>query len=351
MKDITEAILNWYDENKRSLAWRDEVSPYRTLVSEVMLQQTRVEAVKPYFDRFMRSFPTVEALAAASQDQVLAHWSGLGYYSRARNLHHAARQIVALGEFPSTLSEIRKLKGVGEYITGAIGSIAFNIDTPAVDGNHHRVLSRIFRSKGERKDMWKLAETLLPKGRAGDFNQALMDIGSGICQAKTPKCENCPIATYCQAFLHQEVHDYPIKKKKKIVPTETYISLRSIQKDKILLGQRPSKGLYGGMMEPPMFCVSNVSDVSASVGADVFQKKLDISLENHRVVGFVEHVLTHKKMIVYILDAELVGEPKQAHYQALQAYRLDTIKELGISTLASKIIRFREASQQRLPFS
>ena len=151
MKDITEAILNWYDEHKRSLPWRDEVTPYRSLVSEVMLQQTRVETVKPYFHRFMNSFPTIEDLANASQDQVLSHWSGLGYYSRARNLHHAAKQVVELGSFPNTVSEIRKLKGVGEYIAGAIGSIAFNIDTPAVDGNHHRVLSRIFRSKGSRK--------------------------------------------------------------------------------------------------------------------------------------------------------------------------------------------------------
>lgn len=348
MNDITEAILNWYDEHKRSLPWRDEVTPYRSLVSEVMLQQTRVETVKPYFHRFMESFPTVEALAAAPQDQVLAHWSGLGYYSRARNLHHAAKQIVERGSFPDSVSELRKLKGVGEYIAGAIGSIAFGLDTPAVDGNHHRVLSRIFRSKGERKDMWKLATTLLPRGKAGDFNQALMDIGSGICQAKTPKCSLCPIKPHCQAFQHKEAALYPIKKKKKQIPTEIYISLRHIHDKQILLGQRPSKGLYGGMMEPPMFLVS---DYSESNSIDILKKNLDISFENQKVIGKIEHVLTHKKMVVYILEAEIIGKPSPSHYLKLQNWNLGKISELGISTLADKIIRFREDPQQKLPFS
>jgi len=138
MNVITKALLEWYDIHKRSLPWRDTVTPYRSLVSEIMLQQTRVETVKPYFAKFMSSFPTIEDLASASQDDVLAHWSGLGYYSRARNLHKAAKQVVAAGSFPNTVSTIRELPGVGEYISGAIASIAFNIDSPAVDGNHRK---------------------------------------------------------------------------------------------------------------------------------------------------------------------------------------------------------------------
>ena len=171
---IAKAVLAWYDVHKRSLPWRDTVTPYRSWISEVMLQQTRVETVKPYFARFMKKFPSVQDLAAGSEQEVLELWAGLGYYSRARSLHKAAKQIVALGAFPSSRVEIQKLPGVGEYISGAIASIAFGLDHPAVDGNHHRVLSRLFRDSGNRKAMWSLAEKVLPKGRAGDFNQALM---------------------------------------------------------------------------------------------------------------------------------------------------------------------------------
>lgn len=348
MNDITEAILNWYDEHKRSLPWRDDVSPYRSLISEVMLQQTRVETVKPYFQRFMESFPTVEDLANASQDQVLAHWSGLGYYSRARNLHHAAKQVVEMGTFPSTVPELRKLKGVGEYIAGAIGSIAFGLDVASVDGNHHRVLSRIFCSKGARKDMWVLAESLLPTGRSGDFNQALMDIGSGICVAKIARCERCPISAHCQAFQKDEVSLYPVKKKKKVVPVEEYICLRHIENEQILLGLRPSKGLYGGMMEPPMFLVS---DYSIDKGLELLEERLGIAMTNQVIIGKVEHVLTHKKMVVHILETEFENSPTQAHYQKLERKKISECSEVGISSLAEKIIKFQEDKQQQIQFS
>ena len=229
MHTITKALLEWYDIHKRSLPWRDDVSPYRSLVSEVMLQQTRVDTVKPYFAKFMNSFPTVDALAAASQDEVLAHWSGLGYYSRARNLHKSAKKIVQDGSFPNTLKTIRELSGVGEYIAGAIASIAFGIDSPAVDGNHHRVLSRLFRNGGQRSDMWSIAEKLLPTGRAGDFNQALMDLGSQICTNKSPKCKkDCPLNHLCKAYLADEVSRFPVKKPKKAKPTEERIEFPSL---------------------------------------------------------------------------------------------------------------------------
>ena len=213
---ITDALLEWYDLNQRVLPWRTDRTPYRTLVSEVMLQQTRVDTVIPYFESFMETFPTIEVLAAAEQDAVLAKWSGLGYYSRARNLHKAANQVVALGHFPNTLTEIRSLSGVGEYIAGAIASMAFHLDVAAVDGNLHRVLSRLFCDSGDRKSMWSLADTLLPKGtgRCGDFNQALMDLGSSHC-AKSFKCSGCPLQSHCQAHQSNRVAESPVLPKKK----------------------------------------------------------------------------------------------------------------------------------------
>ena len=185
MHPLTHDLLEWYDKHKRSLPWRDVRTPYGTLVSEVMLQQTRVDTVIPYYNAFLEKFPTVESLASAQQDDVLAMWSGLGYYSRARNLHKAAKQIVEKGVFPNTLEGIRTLSGVGEYIAGAVASMAFDLDVGAVDGNLHRVLSRIHCDGGDRKRMWTVIEPLLPTGRCGDFNQALMDLGSSICKKKT----------------------------------------------------------------------------------------------------------------------------------------------------------------------
>ena len=218
MDAVTQSLLAWYDVHRRTLPWRDDVSPYRTWISEVMLQQTRVDTVLPYFARFMSRFPTVEALAEAPSDEVMSMWAGLGYYSRARNMHRAAQEIVRLGAFPSTLPGIRALPGVGEYMAGAIGSIAFGLDEAAVDGNLHRVLSRLHASPGRRKDMWALAEGHLPSGRAGDFNQALMDLGSQICTARKPRCPSCPISTHCTSHAEDSVSLYPVKVKKKKTP-------------------------------------------------------------------------------------------------------------------------------------
>ena len=210
---LTDDLLEWYDEHKRSLPWRDVRTPYGTLVSEVMLQQTRVDTVIPYYDAFMQKFPTVEDLARAQQDEVLAMWSGLGYYSRARNLHKAAQQIVNLGTFPNTLVGIRALPGVGEYIAGAVASMAFDLNVGVIDGNLHRVLSRIYCDGGDRKRMWTVIEPLLPDGRCGDFNQALMDLGSSKCK-KTPDCEGCPIQSHCKAYAQERTGEFPTAKEK-----------------------------------------------------------------------------------------------------------------------------------------
>ncbi len=348
MHTITKAILDWYDINKRTLPWRDEVTPYRTLISEIMLQQTRVDTVIPYFNEFLLRFPNVETLASATQDDVLSKWSGLGYYSRARNLHKAAKLIVEQGGFPTTLIGIRKLPGVGEYITGAIGSIAFDIDTAAVDGNHHRVLSRLYRNPGTRKDMWEVANSLLPSGRCSDFNQALMDIGSQICTNKSPKCQQCPINTSCEAYISKEVDRFPIKKPKKKIPIEEFIALRAFNDKKLLLALRPSKGLYGGMYEPPMLKIVDSTVLSNQLQTE-FSNTFNIKLNDIEKIDTVEHVLTHKKMVVHIFSASVTASPTLfGTYVNIQWHDIESLNLLGISTLASKILKANKYSQLSL---
>ena len=196
-------LLDWYGRNRRTLPWRSEPSPYRVWVSEIMLQQTQVRTVLPYFERFVARFPDVPALAAASEREVLECWAGLGYYRRARHLHQAARMIVDEmgGRFPETMEGIRRLPGVGRYVAGAVLSIAFNQDQPIVDGNIRRVVSRLHGARSEPPEgfFWRQAESWLPAGRSGDFNQAVMELGALVCVAPNPRCASCPVAPLCTA--------------------------------------------------------------------------------------------------------------------------------------------------------
>ena len=200
---IRARLLDWYGRGHRDLPWRRTRDPYAIWISEIMLQQTRVQAVIPYYEKFLRRFPTVESLARAAQYEVLACWSGLGYYSRARNLHQAARQIAAAGAFPRDYESIRSLAGVGDYTAAAVASIAFGADVGTVDTNVARVLGRVFRVRGRAKSahrtrrLWALAHELVPHGRAGDWNQALMDLGATVCTARAPRCPACPVGVAC----------------------------------------------------------------------------------------------------------------------------------------------------------
>ena len=206
--DFAGRLLTWYAAHARVLPWRGTADPYAVLVSEFMLQQTRVETVIPYYQRWMEQFPTVQALAAAPLDAVLKTWEGLGYYARARNLHKAAQAIVSDfgGEIPATVAELRRLPGIGEYTAAAVASIAFNADVPALDGNLRRVLARVTalqidpRSPQGLAQLNETANRLLPPGRAGDFNQALMDLSTAICTPTKPDCPACPLTDLCQAY-------------------------------------------------------------------------------------------------------------------------------------------------------
>lgn len=343
---IARDILTWYSKNKRSLPWRDNPKPYWVLLSEFMLQQTQVETVKPYFSRFIADFPTLHDLACASEDEVMRLWAGLGYYSRARNLLRTAVLIDELESFPSEASDLVKLPGIGDYMSGAISSIAFGKDEAAVDGNHHRVFSRLFRDSGKRAVMWKYGRELLPTGKASEFNQALMDLGTSICTSKSPKCSVCPIATHCMALEHDDVLSFPKKKKKKKKPTKLMVSAIFSKKNEVLLGRRPSSGLFGGLYEPPTFFVDGHSTENLKkCWVDNFGTEIEVECE----LGQVKHTLTH--MHLDVLVYRVSGSPPESnklYTQFVYKNPLD-LKGIGVSTLAKKILKSHtEPSQMSL---
>ncbi len=256
---IQKKLLQWYKKNKRDLPWRRTRDPYAIWVSEIMLQQTQVATVVPYYQRFLKSFPTVRQLAKADLSKVLKVWEGLGYYSRARNLHRAS-QIVSNhyhGEIPDQLRDLRTLPGIGRYTAGAILSIAFNREAPVLDGNVKRVLSRLFaiadppgRGKTEAR-LWHLSESLIPTGYASSFNQGLMDLGSTICTPKEPHCSQCPLWCLCKGKASGEPERFPTKAIRKQIPQVEAVSAVTLKNGKVLLCQRPPKGLLGGLWEFP----------------------------------------------------------------------------------------------------
>ncbi len=285
-------MLDWFRENRRPLPWRETRDPYAIWLSEVILQQTRIAQGTAYWQRFIERWPTVESLAAATEDEVLREWQGLGYYSRARNLHVAARQIVELGHFPNTMDEIRQLKGVGDYTAAAIASIAFDLPEAVVDGNVYRVLSRHFgvdtpiNSTEGKKTFKALAQELLPPSEASAFNQAMMDFGAVQCVPQSPRCANCPLMESCAAFREGRVEALPVKLKKIQVKTRhlTYVYIRC--NGYTAIHRRGAGDIWQGLWEPP--CVQN-----------------DDLLKNAKLLrSNVKHVLTHRILLAdfYLLE-------------------------------------------------
>ncbi|WFB59422.1 A/G-specific adenine glycosylase [Paenibacillus sp. BR1-192] len=302
---FSQVLLDWYEINKRDLPWRRHRDPYYIWVSEIMLQQTRVDTVIPYFHRFIERFPTIQSLADAPEDDVLKCWEGLGYYSRARNLQAAARQVTEQydGVMPSGKDEVSGLKGIGPYTSGAIRSIAFNIPAAAVDGNVMRVLSRYFLIEEDimkvktRTKMEDLVLTLVPDGRASDFTQALMELGALICTPKSPKCLVCPVMEHCSARLEGKEESLPIKTKAKPPRPEYRLTAivegTGVHEGKILIRKRPAAGLLAGMWELPHVIVSaDGSSVPAAMPEETAMVRLrDALLEDGVPVQPIGHVM------------------------------------------------------------
>ena len=260
LKGVTEPLLYWFHHNARILPWREEPAPYRVWISEIMLQQTRVEAVKPYFSRFMEALPDVEALARVPEDELLKLWEGLGYYNRARNLKKAAQKMVECfnGELPGDYEKLLSLPGIGSYTAGAIASIAFGIPVPAVDGNVLRVISRLLESREDilsasvKKQMEKDLKEVMPKDRAGAYNQALMEIGAMLCVPNgRPKCGECPMESLCLSSRHHTTDEIPVKAPKKSRKKEKKTIFLLEYENQIGIEKRPSKGLLAGLYQFP----------------------------------------------------------------------------------------------------
>jgi A/G-specific adenine glycosylase len=311
MSEFSDRILAWYNKNARVLPWRGHPDPYAVWVSEIMLQQTRVETVIPYFESWMRQFPSIEALAESSEQTVLAAWEGLGYYSRGRNLHKAAKIVAAEygGQLPREVSQLRKLPGIGRYTAAAIASIAFNQDIATLDGNLRRVFARVFDvalpadSPAGEEMLWGLAQSQLPQGRAGDYNQALMDLGSAICLPRKPLCLICPLGDLCKSRGAPE--ERPVLKPKAAVPHRLKMAAVIVQNGHALLSLRPSKGLLGGLWEFPAVGVTTVSALELA-GAVLSEYGLEV-----RPVVFmaeIRHAYTHFTLAEMAWRCELVGK-------------------------------------------
>jgi A/G-specific adenine glycosylase len=307
---FTDTLLGWFASHGRELPWRASSDPYRIWLSEIILQQTRVVQGIDYWWRFVDHFPDVQSLAEASEDEVLKLWQGLGYYSRARNLHTAAKQIVALGHFPNTFEEIKQLKGVGDYTAAAIASFAFHLPVAAVDGNAYRVLARVFgidtpinTSRG-KKLFAELAQSLLPTDCPHDFNQAMMDFGATWCTPSSPHCEDCPLADRCEAYNYNKVTTLPVKEKKLKVKTRHFIYIYLRCHGQIALCRRPAGDIWQGLYEPPMVEWEGDMAPDETQALQVIQQFLAVPLQSVRIVcRGLRHVLTHR---IILADCFLV---------------------------------------------
>ncbi|MDO4554171.1 MAG: A/G-specific adenine glycosylase [Lachnospiraceae bacterium] len=294
---IVPALLNWYDHNARILPWRSEPSPYRVWISEIMLQQTRVEAVKPYYDRFMEALPDVKALAEVEEEKLLKLWEGLGYYNRARNLKRAAETVMEEfgGKIPENYEGLLSLKGIGEYTAGAIASIALKIPVPAVDGNVMRVVARLLACGDDvlkvstKRWMTKAVASIIPKERPGDFNQALMELGAVVCLPNgAPLCEKCPWDTVCKAHYQDREQEFPYKQPKKSRKIQKKAVYLLEYENRFALRKRPESGLLAGLWEFPTF--------DCGQQGDNVDKILDNSVEsseNVDKIGTGKHIFSH----------------------------------------------------------
>ncbi|MEC7241204.1 MAG: A/G-specific adenine glycosylase [Myxococcota bacterium] len=333
--------MTWYQENKRDLPWRLEPSPYRIWLSEIMCQQTRIDTAIPYYLRFLERWPTVEDLANASLDSVLQEWAGLGYYSRARNLHKAAQAVADLGAFPTTFGELHKLPGVGRYTAAAIASMAFGGDEALVDGNVERVLSRYFgyeadvRSTEGKKGIWDLAEKVLVRGQAGTWNQALMEWGALVCVPKSPKCEQCPVQNGCVAFREKRQSELPFKAKKTKVKVVYAACGVLVRENSIYLRQRPSEGLLAGLWECPSTPFSSTA-VTVSEFQEFWRDCVGPMGEAAPTeVGVVRHVFSHRKLTLRIYDVPDTGfQPTGGRWVDLERPG----KDVALSRLTQKVL-------------
>jgi A/G-specific adenine glycosylase len=347
LADARTSLLGWYDRNARDLPWRRTRDPYAIWVSEIMLQQTRVDTVIPYYGRFLARFPTAHALADAALDDVLAHWSGLGYYRRARLLHEGAKAVVAKhdGAVPKAAEARRTLPGVGRYTAGAIGSIAFDLPEPIVDGNVARVLSRLLcidtplGTRETERVLWENAEALCQGERPGALNQALMELGACVCLPLNARCAQCPLQKHCAALRERRVAELPVPAAKKASRVVQLVALLARDATERVYLQRGQGNLFGGLWGVPMREGAGAETARALADELGLTGKWDPA-----PCGRVKHVLTHR---VFDVEVFALGAARgRMKREDLRALAEEELGEVGIATLTTKVIAVGRASPE-----
>ena len=339
-KAFVKSVLSWFDQHgRKDLPWQHDPSPYRVWISEIMLQQTQVQTVIPYYDRFMARFSTVTELADAPLDQVLHLWTGLGYYARARNLHKAAQMVRDdfQGKFPQSADALESLPGIGRSTAGAIAALSMHQRAPILDGNVKRVLTRHFAIDGwpdqtaTKRTLWLIAEHFTPEKRVADYTQAMMDLGATLCTRSKPACDRCPLVNSCQAYQSQSIAQYPGKKPKKTLPVKsTAMYILRNNKGAVLLEKRPPSGIWGSLYSLPE---GESSSEYAAIGT------LSFPLENAVKLDPIRHTFSH-----YHLDIIPVEIKQQASSNAVAEndrwlwYPLDHSQEVGLAAPVKKLL-------------
>ncbi len=339
---FAERLLAWYDSHgRRDLPWQQDIDAYRVWISEIMLQQTQVQTVIPYYERFMARFPSVRALAAADLDHVLHHWSGLGYYARGRNLHKAARRIVDDhgAELPDTVEALTALPGIGRSTAGAVAAIARGVRAPILDGNVKRVLTRFHAVPGYpgetavAKKLWSLADQHTPAGRVADYTQAIMDLGATLCTRSRPDCTACPVSARCQALAADQIADYPGKKPRKEKPVRAArMFIAHDGAGTCLLERRPSQGIWGGLWTPP--------ERSSGTSADGFLREFGLQAAGKsRKAPAFRHTFTHFHLDIEPVYIQIEGPSDQLRDTAdVRWHHPGSNDVLGLSAPAVKLI-------------
>jgi A/G-specific adenine glycosylase len=320
-KNIQQKLLRWFEKNKRDLPWRRTRDPYAIWISEMMLQQTQVATVIPYYKNFLKSFPTVRHLARADLSDVLRVWEGFGYYSRARNLHKAARTVITLfnGKIPDEPEDLLSLPGIGRYTAGAILSIAFNREAPILDGNVKRVVARTFAIPGDPKEvkteqkLWEISGALIPRGHASSFNQALMELGATVCAPKAPLCLVCPLHGLCKAGAQGNPEGYPKKAVRKKIPRIEAVSAVIRRNGTVLISRRPPKGLLGGLWEFPNWETENGKDLKHSL-RNLLKKEMGVTAKVGDPVGTLQHAYSHFKITLHVYYCRILGGNAQGKW-------------------------------------
>ncbi len=347
-RELALRLLNWYGTHKRDLPWRRmQTDPYAVWVSEIMLQQTQVRTVIPYFERWMERFPTVEALANAETEEMLRVWAGLGYYARARNLQRAAQIVLKKhgGRIPSEVSALSDLPGVGRYTVGAIRSIAFNQPAPIVDANVARVLSRVYALDGDPKSaanqsrLWSLSEELIPKGNARDFNQSLMEMGALVCTTADPSCERCPILRFCTAGKSHDPTAWPQIPPGRRTVREVHSSAVVLRGGDVLITRRPPHGLWGGLWELPRR-VCEPGETPAACAARAAREVAGVIGQPAESVGQVKHNVTHHSITLHgVRLVDTAGEPMPIDCAEVRWVALDRASNLPLAAPQNQLLK------------